>query len=108
MFYELRTYTAMPGKLPNIVARFRDFTSAAFTRHGYHIIGFWTNHIGGSNQELIYMLQWESYEERIKCFASFRSDPERTKFFAESEKDGPIVASVNNVMLEATDFSPLG
>lgn len=107
MFYELRTYTAMPGKLPNVVARFRDFTSEAFKRHGYHIIGFWTNHIGGSNQELIYMLQWESYEERIKCFAAFRSDPERTRVFAESEKDGPIISSVNNVMLEATDFSPL-
>ena len=107
MFYELRTYTAAPGKLPNVIARFRDFTTEAFKRHGYRIVGFWTPQIGGSNHELIYMLAWESYEERIKCNVSFRADPERTRVFAESEKDGPILASVHNVMLEPTDFSPL-
>ena len=53
------------------------------------------------------MLGWESYEERNRCFAAFRADPERARVFAESEKDGPIVADVQNVMLAPTDFSPL-
>ena len=107
MFYELRTYTACPGKLPNVVARFRDFTADAFTSYGFRIIGFWTAQIGGSSHELVYMLGWESYEERNLCFAAFRADPERARVFAESEKDGPIVANVHNVMLDPTDFSPL-
>ncbi len=107
MLYELRTYTACPGKLPNVVARFRDFTSAKFTEYGFRIIGFWTPQVGGSSHELIYMLGWESYEERNRCFAAFRGDPERARVFAESEKDGPIVADVQNVMLAPTDFSPL-
>ncbi len=107
MLYELRTYTACPGKLPNVVARFRDFTAAKFTEYGFRIIGFWTPQVGGSSHELIYMLGWESYEERNRCFAAFRGDPERARVFAESEKDGPIVADVQNVMLAPTDFSPL-
>ena len=52
MLYELRTYTACPGKLPNVVARFRDFTSAKFTEYGFRIIGFWTPQVGGSSHEL--------------------------------------------------------
>ena len=35
MLYELRTYEAMPGKLPNVVRRFGDFTAQAFERHGF-------------------------------------------------------------------------
>jgi hypothetical protein len=53
------------------------------------------------------MLQWESYEERNRCYDAIRSDPERARVFAESEAAGPILASVLNVMLEPTDFSPL-
>ena len=107
MLYELRTYDAVPGKHSAVVDRFGNYTVKAFERHGFRVVGFWTPQMGGSNHELIYMLAWESYEERNKCYASFRADPERAKFFAESEKDGPIVASVHNVMLEPTDFSPM-
>jgi hypothetical protein len=53
------------------------------------------------------MLQWDSYEQRNRCYAAIRSDPERTRVFEESEVDGPILANVLNVMLEPTDFSPL-
>ncbi len=107
MLYELRTYKACPGKLPNVVARFRDFTAAKFTEYGFRIIGFWTPQVGGSSHELIYMLAWESYDERNRCFAAFREDPDRARVFAESEANGPIVADVQNVMLAPTDFSPL-
>ena len=107
MLYELRTYDAAPGKLSAVVDRFGNFTAKAFERHGFHIVGFWTAQMGGYNNQLIYMLAWESYEERERCFAAFRADPERQRVFAESEKDGPIVERVHNVMLEPTSYSPL-
>ncbi len=107
MVYELRTYTATPGELPALVDRFRRFTAEAQRRHGFRQIGFWTAQVGGENTQLIYMLQWESYEERNRCYEAIRSDPERARVFAESEVDGPILANVLNVMLEPTDFSPL-
>ena len=99
MLYELRTYEAVPGKLSAIVDRFGDYTVKAFERHGFHVVGFWTPQMGGYNNQLIYMLAWESYEERERCFAAFRADPERARVFAESEKDGPIIERVHNVML---------
>jgi hypothetical protein len=107
MIYELRTYTAMPGELPAVVDRFRRFTAEAQRRHGFRQIGFWTAQVGGENTQLIYMLQSESYEERNRCYDAIRSDPEQARVFAESEAAGPILASVLNVMLEPTDFSPL-
>jgi hypothetical protein len=107
MLYELRTYDAAPGKHSAVVDRFANFTAKAFERHGFHVVGFWTAQMGGYNNQLIYMLAWESYEERERCFAAFRADPERARVFSESEKDGPIVERVHNVMLQPTSFSPL-
>src|SRR4029078_13534505 len=40
--YELRTYTAAEGRLPNLQARFRDHTLTIFGRHGIKSVGYWT------------------------------------------------------------------
>ena len=34
MIYELRVYTAMPGRLPDVLARFRDHTVGIWNRLG--------------------------------------------------------------------------
>lgn len=39
--YELRIYTAAPGKLPELLARFRNHTCKLFEKHGMENIGFW-------------------------------------------------------------------
>ena len=39
--FELRTYTAAPGKLENLNARFRDHTVKLFEKHGMTNIGYW-------------------------------------------------------------------
>ena len=39
--FELRTYTAAPGKLEALHARFRDHTNAIFTKHGMTMLGYW-------------------------------------------------------------------
>lgn len=105
--FELREYSAMPGKLPALVKRFGDFTIGAFKRHGFRQVGYWTPMMGGHNHSLIYMLAWESYEERTRQFAEHRADPERARAFAESERDGPLVENVATTMMEPTAFSPM-
>ena len=105
--FELREYTAMPGKLPALVKRFGDFTITAFQRHGFRQVGYWTPRMGGHDHQLIYMLAWESYEERTRQFEEHRQDPERARVFAESERDGPLVEFTVNTMLEPTAFSPM-
>src|SRR6266478_6774382 len=40
--YELRIYHAAPGKLAELLARFRDHTIKLFDRHGLNIVAYWT------------------------------------------------------------------
>jgi len=105
--FELREYHAAPQKIQNITDRFGKFTCEAFKKHGFRQVGYWRNVMGGSDHELLYLLAWESMDERLAKLDGFAKDPERAKYFAESEKHGPIVANVTNTMLRPTAFSPM-
>ena len=105
MIYELRIYHAMPGKLPALLNRFANTTIRLFERHGIQQAGFWTVAVGESNQDLVYMLKWESLADRDKKFAAFQSDPEWIEARRKSEENGPLVASISNSILTPTAFS---
>ena len=60
MLYELRTYSAMPGRLPDLHKRFAEITLGYFKKHGIQVVGFWTNELGGASDQLIYMLAYDS------------------------------------------------
>ena len=64
MIYELRIYTANPGKMGSLQARFRDHTVKLFERHGITNVGYWMNTIGGRSDELWYMLAFEDLAQR--------------------------------------------
>ncbi len=105
MIYELRAYRCVPGRLPALLARFENTTLAIWKRHGIRQAGFWTTVIGESNQELLYMLAWESLAERERVWNGFMADPEWVQKRAESERDGPIVANIRSEILAPTAFS---
>lgn len=105
MIYELRTYHCVPGRLPDLLKRFENTTLRLFERHGFRQLGFWTVAIGESNQDLIYILQWESLADREKKFVAFQSDPEWIEARRRSEENGPLVNSITNSMLTPTAFS---
>lgn len=107
MVHELRIYTAAPGRLAALQARFRDHTCALFEKHGIANVAYWTNAIGGPNDELWYVLGYESLEARAAAWASFAADPAWHQVRAESERDGPLVARIENRIIAMTDFSPL-
>ena len=106
MIYELRIYETIPGRLPALNARFADHTVGFFKRHGIHVVGFWTEDIGTSNQ-LVYMLGFDSLADRETKWAAFQADPDWAKVRSESEKDGPINARVRNTILRPTAYSPM-
>jgi hypothetical protein len=105
MIYELRVYHCISGRLPALLKRFDTVTLELWKRHGIRQAGFWTVAIGDSNQDLYYLLQWESLAEREKKWNSFMADPEWQAKRADSEKDGPIIASISNTILQPTAFS---
>ncbi len=106
MIYELRIYDCMPGRLPDLNNRFANITIPLWKKHGIRPVAFWTEEIGTSNR-LVYMLQWESLAEREKKFPAFQADPEWQTKRAETEKNGTLVARVENRMLRPTPYSPM-
>jgi NIPSNAP len=105
MIYELRVYRCVPGRLPALLKRFDTITLDLWKRHGIRQAGFWTTLVGESNQDLYYLLAWESLADREKKWNAFIADPEWLAKRAETERDGQIVASVSNQLLQPTAFS---
>jgi hypothetical protein len=105
MIYELRVYQCIPGKLPALLKRFETKTLDVWKKHGIRPTGFWTVLIGDGNNDLHYLLAWESLAERDKKWAAFQSDPEWITARAKTEEDGPIVGNIVNQLLVPTSFS---
>lgn len=107
MIYELRTYRAVPGRLPDVIARLRERILPIWARQGIRQSGFWTTLIGESDAHLIFLLAWESLAEREVKWQAFLDDPEWQKVRIDTESDGPIIANITNELLVPTDFSAL-
>ena len=106
MIYEMRTYETIPGQLQKLNDRFEHVTLDYFEKYNIRAIGFWTEDVGANNR-LVYLLAFDSLAQRDEAWARFRSDEERIKAFAESEKDGPLVAKIYNTILKPTSYSQL-
>ncbi len=106
MIYELRVYDAIPGRLRALNDRFEHITSGYFEKHGIKVIGYWTDVIGTSNR-LTYMLAFDDLAHRERAWAAFGADEERLAKFAETERDGPLVAKVSNTLMAPTRYSPM-
>jgi NIPSNAP protein len=106
--FELRTYTAAPGKLEALHKRFRDHTVKLLTKHGMSHVGYWAPIDPPlSENTLIYVLAHQSREAAKKSWDAFRADPEWIKVRDESQKDGSLTTKVDSVFLNPTDYSPL-
>jgi hypothetical protein len=106
--FELRTYTAPEGKLPNLQARFRDHTIRIFNKHGMKSVGYWVpQDAPARDNTLVYIISHDSREAAKKNWADFQADPEWKKVAAESQVDGRIVSGVVSVFMDATDYSPI-
>jgi hypothetical protein len=105
--YELRIYHAAPGKLAELLARFRDHTDKLFARHGMKSVAYWTpiDEPQKSNT-LIYILQHPSREEAAANWKSFQDDPEWKSVKEKSELNGKLTESIDSTFLALTDFSP--
>lgn len=107
MLYELRTYTAMPGRLPDLHRRFVEVTLGYFKKHGIQAVGFWTYELGGSSDQLLYILAYQSLADREAKWGAFIADQERQAKFAETERNGPLVRRLTAQMLRPTPYSPI-
>ena len=108
--FEMRTYTAHPGKLADLQARFRDHTVRLFEKHGMTNVGYWVpQDAPRKDNTLIYIVSHESREAAARNWKAFSSDPEWQKVRAASEVNGPIVqkGGVESVFLTSVDYSAI-
>src|SRR5438270_67516 len=103
--FELRTYTTNEGKLDALQARFRDHTTGIFKRHHMTNVGYWVPQ--DKPNTLIYIISHDSREAAKANWDAFRADPEWQKVQKASEANGKIVAHVDSVYMDATDYSPI-
>lgn len=105
MIHELRIYHTAPGRMPDLLRRFENITLGIWKRFNIRQAGFWTVDIGDSNADLYYLLEWDSLAERDEVWSSFVVDPEWMQKKAETEKNGPLITHVTNLILKPTVFS---
>ena len=105
MLRELRIYSCIPGRLPDLNRRFETTTLKLWEKHGIRQAGFWTVLIGEGSNDLYYMLEWESLAERERKWSAFAADPQWLAARAESEKNGQLIANISSRILAPTSFS---
>jgi len=106
--FEIRTYTAEPGKLPALQARFRDDTMRIFNKHGLHSVAYFQPQDDPLSQNtLIYILSFPNREAAKKSWDEFRNDPEWQKVQKESEASGKMVDHIVSVFADPLPFSPM-
>ena len=105
MIYESRVYRCVPGRLPALLKRFENTTLKLGEKHAIRPVGFFTTLIGESNQELTYLLAWESLAERETTWTAVQPDPAWISARAKTEEDGQIVGNIVSQLLVPTAFS---
>lgn len=105
--FELRVYTTHPGKMPDLLARFKNHTTKLFERHGMVNVGYWLPVEQKGGDKLHYILKYKNRAAAEAAWKAFAADPEWIKVQKESEANGPIVAGIESTFLTATDFSAI-
>lgn len=105
--FEMRTYYAPEGKIDELHQRFRDHTLKYFEKHGIKSIAYFVPEGRNPERKLIYFLAFPDRAARDRAWKAFFADPAWKEAAKQSEKNGKIVAKVEQVFLEATDYSPM-
>lgn len=110
-FYELRIYTAQPGKRDALAARFADRTAAIYARHGITNVGYWIPQqsdpeLGISAENtFIYIRGYPSKAERDRRLNAAHDDPEFAEVVTRQEANPQtkLIVKAHNI-----DMAPNG
>lgn len=108
--FELRTYTASPGKFADLHKRFREHTMELFRKHGMTNVAYFVpmKDQPGHEDKLIYLLAFPGRDAAKASWKGFIDDPEWQAVYKASQPDGvPLAGKVESLFLTPTDYSPL-
>jgi hypothetical protein len=104
--YELRIYYTHPGKMPDLLKRFREHTCGLFEKHGMENIIYWLPVEEKDQDKLYYILRHASRDAAKASWKAFIDDPAWHAVRDASEAAGKIVSKVDSIYLATTDYSP--
>src|SRR3977135_531513 len=104
-FYELRIYTAQPGKRDALAARFASRTAATYARHGITNVGYWIpqetdKELGiDADDTFIYIRGYPSKDERDKRLKAAHDDPEFGEVVLKQEgaQNHPLIVKAHTI-----------
>ena len=110
-FYELRIYTAQPGRRDSLAARFANRTAAIYARHGITNVGYWIPQqsdpeLGISAENtFIYIRGYPSKAERDRRLTAAHDDPEFAEVVTKQERNAEtrLIVKAHNI-----DMAPNG
>lgn len=106
--FEIRTYTSTPGRLADVLARFRDHATYLFDKHGMKNVAYFVPvDSPQSLNTLVYVIAHPSREAAARHWNEFQADSAWLRARAASEVNGPILVGIQSLFVKATDFSPI-
>ena len=104
-FYELRIYTAQPGRRDSLAARFANRTAAIYARHGITNVGYWIPQqsdpeLGISAENtFIYIRGYPSKAERDRRLTAAHDDPEFAEVVTRQERnaEAKLIVKAHNI-----------
>ena len=105
--YELRTYTAEPGRVDDLVTRLKS-ASQLFTKHGMENVIFWApfKDKESGQDKMIYVLGHKSRDAAAASWKAFVADPAWHALRDANEAKGKVVTNVDSIFLVPTPYSP--
>jgi len=100
--YELRTYTAVVGKMADVVQLYKAEGWPALARHPQKLVGYFTGDVGALNQ-LVHLWKFDDDADRRAFWAGVYKDAE---FMAFAAKLRPLLLSQENKLMMAAPWGP--
>jgi hypothetical protein len=109
MIYEMRRYESVPGKLEALQRLMVEAAMPVFKKLDMQVIGAWVPVIGDDEYTVIYMLAYNSMDERNAKWDAFFEDPDwlQNRARIAEEEGGAFVARSVATFLNPTSYSPL-
>ncbi|WP_332913362.1 NIPSNAP family protein [Algoriphagus boritolerans] len=97
-YFEMRTYTAAEGKMPDLIKRFQDHTLKLFKKNGIENVAYFINEEHPDHQ-LTFILGYPDEASRDVLWNKFANDPKWITAKNASEANGPLVQKVDQTFM---------
>jgi hypothetical protein len=105
--FELRIYHTVPGKVPELEAKFRDIYSKLLAKHDLQVVGYWVPEgAAGWDNTFVYLVAHSSREEAKKNWDAMLADPEVQEAI-KAEETNKLVEKIDRIYMRPADFSPM-